>query len=179
VNCINQEVTVGQRLARVGSAILPGRNRMEPPMNRDDYYSATHPSDHNSVYIIDKSGPKRDTRETEWGRRRGKEGERVGKGTRRSKNADLEERYLRGRAHEFPFSMPAPTTYGYGWPCVQPCHAAGCAAVCPYATPCFISWLMSHGSRVYLDVPNARTLFCDVVTLSAYNQPYVVQQGFL
>ena len=98
-------------------------------MNRDDCYSATHPSEHNSVYIIDRSELKRNIREAEWRKRREKEGRKVGKGTWRSKDTELEERYLRGRTHDFPFMMPAPTTYGYGWPSVQPCHAVGCAAV--------------------------------------------------
>lgn len=138
INCINQEATVGQRLARAGSVILPSRNRMEPPVDRDDCYSATHPSEHNSVYIIDRSGPTRDVREAEWRRRREKEGEKVGKGTRRSKNTGLEERYMRGRIHDFPFTMPVPTTCGYGWPCVQLRHAAGCAAVRPCAMFRFI-----------------------------------------
>jgi len=121
---------MGQRLARVGSVINSKRDRMEPPMNRDDCYSATHPSEHNSVHIIGtgRSGGKRKLRETEWGKRREREGEKIGKGKWKSKNAELEERYLRGRSHDFPFSMPVPKTPGYGCPHVQRSHPGGCAA---------------------------------------------------
>lgn len=98
-------------------------------MNRDDCYSATHASEHNSVHILKKSGRRRDTREIEWRDRREKEGEKIGKGKWGSKNPELEERYLRGRSHDFPFLMPIPKSHGYGCPQVQPCYAAGCAAV--------------------------------------------------
>ena len=109
---------------------------MEPPMNRDDCYSATHPSEHNSVHILDRSDLGRDIREVEWRKRREKEGEKIGKGKRRGKNTDLEERYMRGRSHDFPFLMPTPRAHGYGCPHVQPRYVAGCAAVCPL--PVFI-----------------------------------------
>lgn len=124
-----QETTVSQRLRRASSVILSNRTRMEPPMNRDDCYSATHPSEHNSVHILKKSGRGRDFREADWRSRREKEGEKIGKGGRKSKNPELEERYLRGRSHEFPFLMPIPKVHGYGCPQVQPFHAGGCAAV--------------------------------------------------
>jgi hypothetical protein len=100
-------------------------------MNRDDCYSATHPSEHNSVHILDRSDLGRDIREVEWRKRREKEGEKIGKGKRRGKNTELEERYMRGRSHDFPFLMPTPKSHGYGCPHVQPRYAAGCAAVCP------------------------------------------------
>jgi len=98
-------------------------------MNRDDCYSATHASDHNSVHILKKSWRMRGLREAEWRKRREREGEKIGKGKWKSKDTELEERYLRGRSHEFPFSMPITKTYGYGCPRLQPSHAGGCAAV--------------------------------------------------
>lgn len=99
-------------------------------MDRDDCYSATHPSEHNAVHIIGKSARARDLREAEWRRRREKEGEKIGKG-KRSKNAELEERYLRGRSHEFPFLMPVPKAHGYGCPHAQRSYAPACVAVSP------------------------------------------------
>jgi len=99
-------------------------------MNRDDCYSATHPSEHNSVHIIGRSERRRNAREIEWRKRREKEGKKIGKGKGKSKNAELEERYLRGRSHDFPFLMRVPKTHGYGCPHVQKAYAAGCAVVC-------------------------------------------------
>ena len=127
VRCVTKETSTRQRLARASSTILSSRSRMEPPMNRDDCYSATHPSEHNSVLILNKS--RRTARETEWRRRREREGEKIGKGKWKSKDTELEERYLRGRSHDFPFMIPVTKNYGYGCPRVQQNHPGGCAAV--------------------------------------------------
>lgn len=137
MNCFVQGSTVGERLARAGSAIFSSRSRMEPPINRDDCYSATHPSEHNSIHVIGRSGRGRKFREAEWRRRREKEGEKIGKGKRRSKSTELEERYLRGRGHDFPFLMPVPKAFGYGCPHVQQSWAGGCAVVRP---PHLVLW---------------------------------------
>lgn len=125
-----QEVTVGQRLARASSGILSSRHRMEPPISRDDCYAATHPSDHNSTFVFGRSAWKREYRQAEWRRRREKEGEKIGKGKRGGKQTEIEERYLRGRDHEFPFSLPVSKVHGYGCPHVQQKYAPACAVVC-------------------------------------------------
>ena len=103
-------------------------------MNREDCYSATHASEHSSVYILKRSQRGRGAREIEWRRRREREGEKIGKVGWRNKNAELEERYLRGRDHDFAFLMPVLKTCGYGCPRVQAYYAAGCAAVRRWAT---------------------------------------------
>ncbi|KAF9646512.1 hypothetical protein BDM02DRAFT_3008899 [Thelephora ganbajun] len=125
--CPQKEITVAQRLSRVGSAILPSRNRVEPPTKRDDCYAATHASEHNSVHIVGRSERGRNYRVVQWGRRREKEGERIGKGKWGSKDAELEERYLRGRSHDFPFLSPVSKAHGYGCPHVQRAYNATCA----------------------------------------------------
>jgi hypothetical protein len=114
----------------MNSTILSNRDNMEPPMNRDDCYAATHPSEHNSVFITGRSGWRRELRWTQWGRRREKEGEKVGKGKRTAKDNEVEERYLRGLDHEFPFSSPVTKTHGYGCPHEQKIYSAACAVVC-------------------------------------------------
>jgi hypothetical protein len=40
------------------------------------------------------------------------------KGTAKSKNRDLEERYTRGQGHDAAFMIPVLMTYGYGYPYV-------------------------------------------------------------
>ena len=126
-------------------------------MNRDDCYSATHPSEHNAVHIIGKSACGRDHREAEWRRRREKEGEKIGKG-KRNKNAELEERYLRGRSHDFPFLMPVPKIHGYGCPHAQRSYTPACAVVSPLPICSVIRVLMLE-FRVYSGVFNAKMLY--------------------
>lgn len=125
--CPLKEVTVGQRIARASSGILSSRHRMEPPIRRDDSYAATHPSDHNSIFVLGRSAWRREVRQIEWGKRREKEGEKIGKGKRGGKDTEIEERYLRGRDHEFPFSLPVSRVHGYGCPHVQQSYIPACA----------------------------------------------------
>ena len=111
--------------------MLSTRHCMQPPMSRDDCYAATHPSDHNSVFIKGRSAWRRELRQVEWERRRVQEGKKVEKGKFWGKDAELEERYSRGQSHEYPFLSSAAKTPGYGCPHVQQAYAGSCAAVCP------------------------------------------------
>lgn len=126
-----QESTFGQRLARATTVISSNLAHMDPPMSRDDCYAATHPSEHNSVFVIGRSGYRRKMRQTQWEKRREKDAEKIGKGGRTRKDRETEDRYLRGRDHEFPFSSPVPKTHGYGCPHAQKSYASACAAVRP------------------------------------------------
>ena len=54
-----QGATVGQRLSRLTTLVLSHYQRMNPPMDREDCYSATHPSDHNSIFINSRLGKQR------------------------------------------------------------------------------------------------------------------------
>lgn len=153
INHVQQETTVGQRL----SAIFSDHHHMEPPMSRDDCYAATHPSEHNSVFIIGRSGRGRNQRQTEWERRREKEGEKIGKGKRAGKESEIEG-YLRGRDHGFPFLSPVPKTHGYGCPHAHQSYTLACAVVCP--PPAFPTSSCDPSarteSRASLDVLHAR-----------------------
>lgn len=104
---IKQDITLGGRLARMVSS---RKDRIDPPMNRDDCYAATHSSEHNSVFIIGRS---------EYGR------------TRQQQQREKERRKL-GLGHEFPFSSPIPgqNDYGYGCPHAQQVYLLACAVVC-------------------------------------------------
>lgn len=128
VNHSEQDITVGGRLTR---AILSRRHRIDPPMNRDECYAATHSSEHNSVFIIGKSGRRHSLQQAEWRRRREEEGGKTGKGKRVGKDTEVEERYIRGRGHDFPFSSPIPNSHGYGCPHAKMAYFALCAVVCP------------------------------------------------
>lgn len=98
-------------------------------MNRDDCYAATHPSEHNSVFVIGRSGQRRGLRQAEWKRRREEESGKLGKGKRGGKDIETEERYMRGRDHEFPFSSPIPKSHGHDCPHAQKSYVAACAVV--------------------------------------------------
>lgn len=123
---VTQETSVGQRLARAGSVIFSNRQHMKPPVNRDDCYAATHPSEHNSVFVIGRSERKRELRQGEWEKWRKEEGEKIRNGSTVGKHS---ERYLRGRDHEFAFLSPVKKSHGYGCPHVQKSYASACAVV--------------------------------------------------
>jgi hypothetical protein len=139
---VEQGTSVGQRLARASSVIFSNRSHMELPMSRDDCYAATHPSEHNSVFILARSGWRRELRQTEWRRRREKEGEKIGKGKRADKDIETEERYLRGRDHEFPFSSPVTSARGYGCPHEQERWIGACAVVRPPRSLPFVAIML-------------------------------------
>ena len=153
IHHVEQETTVGQRL----SAIFSDYHHIEPPISRDDCYAATHPSEHNSVFIIGRSGWRRNLRQTEWEKRREKEGEKIGKGKRAGKESEIEG-YLRGRDHGFPFLSPVPKAHGYGCPHAHKSYTSACAVVCQPSV--FSVTSCDQGvhteSRASLDVLHAR-----------------------
>lgn len=131
-----QGTTVGQRLSRLGTLVLSHHPHMDPPADREDCYSATHPSDHNSIFINSRVGrQRRELRKLIWRRRRNRDGQKVqdSKGKPKNKNKDLEERYARGQGHGAAFMIPVPQTYGYGSPHAYPSYPGSCAVV---VSPC-------------------------------------------
>jgi hypothetical protein len=79
-------------------------NPINPPA-RDDCLLATHPSDHNSIYIERVSHAQRQKRETKRQKRRARDLQRVSQGK-------LDERtYRRGDAHDVAFLVPVPLYY--------------------------------------------------------------------
>ena len=92
------------------------RSSINPP-NRDDCFLATHPSDHNAVYVDTISHKGRQKRLSKTQRRRARDLEKLNHGKMDEKT------YNRGLDHNAAFLVPVPVYYGYGVP------GAACAGV--------------------------------------------------
>ncbi|KAF9644170.1 hypothetical protein BDM02DRAFT_3175056, partial [Thelephora ganbajun] len=120
--------TVGQRLGKLSALIFSHRPRMDSPMDREDCYSATHPSDHNSVFINSRIGKqRREVRKLTWKRRRDRDSQKIKESKGKIKNKELGERYARGHDHDAAFMVPVPLVYGYGYPFVYTPYPGLCA----------------------------------------------------
>jgi len=103
-----------------------------PPINREDCYSATHPSDHNSIFIDSGANKqRREVRELKWQRRRNRDGQTIRESKDKAKNRDLEKRHARGEGHDSAFMVPVPLMYGYGYPFAYLPYTGSCAVVSP------------------------------------------------
>ena len=92
------------------------RSSVNPP-NRDDCLLATHPSDHNGVYVGIITHKGREKRLSKTQKRRTRDLEKL-------KNGKLDEKtYQRGLDHNAAFLVPVPVYYGYGFP------TAACAGI--------------------------------------------------
>jgi len=130
---IIQGATVGQRLSRLTTLVLSRYHRMDHPIDREDCYSATHPSDHNSIHINSRlAKQRREVRRLRWKRRRDRDGEKNKRSKGKAKNKDFEERYARGQDHDPAFMVPVPLIYGYGYPWVY----QSCPGLCAGVSPC-------------------------------------------
>lgn len=93
------------------------KNPINPPA-RDDCFLATHPSDHNSIYVTGQSHNLRQKREQKTQKRRERDLKRV-------KDGKMDEAaYKRGSTHDTAFLVPVPLYYypvGFG-------YAGGCAS---------------------------------------------------
>ena len=99
------------------------QSSIDPP-DRGDSFLATHPSDHNAVYVENITHKTREKRAHK---------------TRKRKDGDLKESkrgevnhqdYERNKQHGLAFLVPVPIYYGYGCPSGIPCGPdGGCAAV--------------------------------------------------
>ena len=145
-----QGETIGQKISRLSDVILRSRHEIETsidPPDRDDCLLATHPSDHNAVYVDVVSHKGRQKRLSKTQKRKERDKERM-------KQGKLDEKtYERGLAHGDAFLTPVPTYYyGYGIPGTA-CSGGfgmGCAVVSGSLSHrsclCFLSSL-SIGSR--------------------------------
>jgi hypothetical protein len=93
------------------------KSTINPP-NRDDSLLATHPSDHNAVYVDVVSHKGREKRLSKTQKRKARDLEKL-------KHGKLDEKtYQRGLDHNTAFLVPVPMYYGYGVP-MAACGGSG------------------------------------------------------
>jgi len=94
------------------------------PPDRDDYLLATHPSDHNAVYVEGITHKVREKRVNKTSKRKDRD-------LKKSKRSETDqEAHERNQQHGLAFLVPVPIYYGYGCPSGVPCGPDGaCAAV--------------------------------------------------
>ena len=98
------------------------RSSIIPP-DRDDCLLATHPSDHNAVYVDTISHRGREKRLSKTQKRKARDLEKL-------KRGKLDEKtYQRGLDHNAAFLVPVPLYYGYGIP-MAGCSGGGFGAAC-------------------------------------------------
>jgi hypothetical protein len=108
------------------------RSPISPP-DRDDCLLATHPSDHNAVYVDTVSHKGREKRLSKTQKRKERD-------TEKFKQGKLDEKiYNRRLGHNTAFLVPVPIYYGYGIPgaaCggVAGGFGAGCATVSGFSS---------------------------------------------
>ena len=89
---------------------MSSRKSSANPPNRDDCLLATHPSDHNAVYVNIISHKGREKRLSKTQKRKTRDMEKL-------KQGKLDEKtYNRGLDHNAAFLVPVPVYYGYGYP---------------------------------------------------------------
>lgn len=123
--------TIGQKLSRLSLSVISNRRLSINPPDRDDCLLATHPSDHNAVYVGIISHKRREKRLSKTQKRKARDLEKL-------KQGKLDEKiYHRGLDHNAAFLVPVPVYYGYGVPGAACAGAGGgfgvgCAAVRGY-----------------------------------------------
>ena len=139
-----QGETVGQKLNRLSLVVMSRRRTPINPPERDDSLLATHPSDHNAVFVDTVSHKGREKRLSKTQKRKARDLEKM-------KQGKLDEKtYHRGLDHNAAFLVPVPIYYGYGIPGAACAGVAGgfgaaCANVSnPHPSP-FV-FLMPHRS---------------------------------
>ncbi|KAF9643717.1 hypothetical protein BDM02DRAFT_3191302 [Thelephora ganbajun] len=109
--------TVGQKLIRLSHSVISRHKASTNPPDRDDCLLATHPSDHNAVYVDIVSHKGRENRLSKTQKRKTRDLEKL-------KHGELDEKtYNRGLDHDTAFLVPVPMYYGYGIP------AAACGGI--------------------------------------------------
>jgi hypothetical protein len=110
--------TIGQKISRLTQQVAS--KPINPP-RRDNSYLATHPSDHNRVYVdTHTSHIKREHRMEKAQKRRARDLKKVQKG-----KMD-ESVYMRGESHDVAFLVPVPLYY---YPGVFVAYPGACAVV--------------------------------------------------
>ena len=119
--------TIGRRLGRLSASFLSRKKSPVDPPNRGDSLLATHPSDHNAVYVRNVTHTTRE-----------QQGYKPRKGMGRTlkelrKSESDHETPGRDQQHSLAFLVPVPLFYEYGCPSVIPSGPDGqCAAVSLY-----------------------------------------------
>ena len=112
-----QGETIGQKLNRLSLTVMSRRKTPTNPPDRDDCLLATHPSDHNAVFVDTVSHKGREKRLCKTQKRKDRDMEKF-------KQGKLDEKtYNRGLDHNAAFLVPVPMYYGYGIP------GAGCSGM--------------------------------------------------
>jgi len=120
----HQGDTIGQKLGRLSLLVMSNRRLSINPPTRDDCLLATHPSDHNAVYVETISHKVREKRLAKIQKRKTRDLERL-------KHGKLDEKtYHRGLDHNAAFLVPVPIHYGYGVP------GAACTGVGGFGVGC-------------------------------------------
>jgi hypothetical protein len=135
LHLIHQGDTIGQKLRQLVHHVLHEHNQHEHNQHEhkipitlspwDGNLLATHPSDHNSVYIDSFSRTQRAKRKMKQEKRRERDWQRILQG-RMEKHT-----YIRGEGHSAGFLVPVPYYYSGG---IVGCPGA-CAAVRAYSPP--------------------------------------------
>lgn len=136
----HQGDTIGQKLSRLSVSAMSNRKLPINPPNRDDCLLATHPSDHNAVYVNPVSHKGREKRLSKIQKRRTRDLEKL-------KRGKLDEKtYHRGLDHNAAFLVPVPMYYGYGVPgaAAGGGFGAGCAAVSIFSVSRLVVLLSHH-----------------------------------
>lgn len=139
----HQGDTIGQKLSRLSLSVMSNRRSSADPPNRDDCLLATHPSDHNAVYVDIVSHRGREKRLSKTQKRKARDLDKL-------KHGKLDEKaYQRGLDHNAAFLVPVPVYYGYGVGGAACAggggFVAGCAAVSSFLV-CF-RYLITPFSR--------------------------------
>ena len=133
-----QGETIGQKLKRLSLVVMSKRGPPINPPERDDSLLATHPSDHNAVYVDTVSHKAREKRVSKTQKRKARVPEKMKQGK------PHKQTHERGPDHDVAFLVPVPIYYGYGIPRAACAEVSGgfgvaCATVSnPHPSP-FVS----------------------------------------
>ena len=121
---MKQGDTIGKKLSRLSGSFFQKKSPIDP-LNRGDCLLATHPSDHNAVYVenVTRRAPEKLAYKPRKGRNwRLKQIKRGG--------VSRGPTYGGNDEHGLAFLVPVPIYYGYGYPSGVPDGpGGGCAAV--------------------------------------------------
>ena len=121
---MKQGDTIGKKLSRLSGSFFQKKYPVNP-LDRDDCLLATHPSDHNAVYVEDITHRAPEKLAYEPRKKRNF-------GLKKTKKGGVghDPVYERDNWHGLAFLVPVPIYYGYGCPSGIPCGPdGGCAAV--------------------------------------------------
>ena len=120
---MKQGDTIGKKLNRLSASFFQKKSPINP-LNRDNCLLATHPSDHNAVYV-------QNITHRTLERLAYKPRKRKGWGLKNFTKGKVDhETYGHSQRHDLAFLVPVPINYGYGCPSGIPRGPDGrCAAV--------------------------------------------------